>query len=121
MCRIVDMHDVPVGDLDLNLLIALRALISERHVTRAAARVKLTQPAMSHTLARLRSALGDPILVRTRSGMMLTDRAQELAEPLERIMADVARVLAPSRAFDPALATRSFRVATTDYVELTLM
>lgn len=121
MCRISDMHDVHVGDLDLNLLIALRALISERHVTRAAARVKLTQPAMSHTLARLRSALGDPILVRTRSGMMLTARAQELAEPLERIMTDVGRLLAPSRAFDPALATRGFRVATTDYVELVLM
>ncbi len=115
------MHDVHVGDLDLNLLVALRALIAERHVTRAAARVKLTQPAMSHSLARLRNALGDPILIRTRSGMMLTPRAQELAEPLDRVMRDVARLFASARAFDPALATRSFRVATTDYVEFVLM
>src|SRR5262249_34961244 len=56
-----------------------------------------------------------------RAGMMLTPRAQELAEPLERLMGDVARLLASDRAFDPALATRSFRVATTDYVELVLM
>src|SRR5258706_401272 len=108
MRRIVNMHDVHVGDLDLNLLVALRALIAERHVTRAAARVKLTQPAMSHSLARLRNALGDPILIRTRSGMMLTPRAQELAEPLDRVMRDVARLFASARAFDPALATRGY-------------
>jgi DNA-binding transcriptional LysR family regulator len=115
------MHDVHIGDLDLNLLVALRALIAERHVTRAAARVHLTQPAMSHTLARLRSVLGDPLLVRTRSGMMLTPRAQELAEPLERLLADVSKLLAPAKRFDPAQSTRTFRVATTDYVELVLM
>ncbi|MDF2694849.1 MAG: Transcriptional regulator [Labilithrix sp.] len=110
-----------VGDLDLNLLVALRALIAERHVTRAAARVRLTQPAMSHALARLRTVLGDPILVRTRSGMMLTPRAEELAEPLERLLGDVGKLLAPPARFDPASSTRTFRVVTSDYVELVLM
>jgi DNA-binding transcriptional LysR family regulator len=76
------MHDMHLGELDLNLLVALRALLAERHVTRAAARVSLTQPAMSHALARLRAVLGDPLLVRTRSGLQLTPRAESLAEPL---------------------------------------
>lgn len=115
------MHDVHVGDLDLNLLVALRALIAERHVTRAAARVGLTQPAMSHALARLRSVLGDPVLVRTRTGMVLTPRAQALAEPLERVLGDVSKLLAPADRFDPARSTRTFRVGTADYGELVLM
>jgi DNA-binding transcriptional LysR family regulator len=121
MFSIVDMHDAHVGGLDLNLLIALRALIVERHVTRAAARVRLTQPAMSHALARLRSVLGDPLLVRTRSGMMLTPRAEELAEPLERVLADVSKLIAPVERFDPAKSKRAFRIGTSDYVELVLM
>ncbi|MBX3264602.1 MAG: LysR family transcriptional regulator [Labilithrix sp.] len=115
------MHEVHLERLDLNLLVALRALLAERHVTRAAARVGLTQPAMSHALARLRAALDDPLLVRTRSGMTLTARAAELAEPLERALADLSRLLAPPGAFEPARSSRTFRVATSDYVELVLM
>lgn len=115
------MHEVHLERLDLNLLVALRALLAERHVTRAAARVGLTQPAMSHALARLRSALGDPLLVRTRAGMTLTARAAELAEPLERTLGELARLLAAPGAFEPARSSRTFHVATTDYVELVLM
>ncbi len=115
------MHTVNVAELDLNLLVALRALLTEQHVTRAASRVGLTQPAMSHALARLRGVLGDPLLVRTRSGMALTPRAKELVEPLDRILDDVARLVAPPEAFDPARSTRTFRVGTSDYVELVLM
>ncbi|MBX3220279.1 MAG: LysR family transcriptional regulator [Labilithrix sp.] len=115
------MHEVHLERLDLNLLVALRALLAERHVTRAAARVGLTQPAMSHALARLRAVLGDPLLVRTRAGMTLTARAAELAEPLERVLGELSRLLAPPGAFDPARSSRTFRVATTDYVELVLM
>src|SRR5262245_28503449 len=111
------MHDVHVGELDLNLLVALRALLAEKHVTRAAARVRLTQPAMSHALARLRTVLGDPLLVRTSSGMQLTPRAEALVAPLERALGEVSKLLAPPEQFDPARSTRTFRVATTDYVE----
>jgi len=121
MLYIFDMHDVHVEGLDLNLLVALRALLAEQHVTRAAARVGLTQPAMSHALARLRIVLGDPLLVRTRSGMTLTPRAKKLIVPLDRIFADVAELVAPPEPFDPARSMRTFRVATTDYVELVLM
>lgn len=121
MLYIVHMHDVHLRAIDLNLLVALRALLAEQHVTRAAARVGLTQPAMSHALARLRALLGDPLLVRTRSGMVLTPRARELASPLDRLLGDVASLLAPPEPFDPARSTKTFRVATGDYVELVLM
>ena len=115
------MHETNLAKLDLNLLVALRALLAERHVTRAASRMGLTQPAMSHALARLRAVLGDPLLVRKRAGMTLTPRAQELAEPLERVLADVSKLRAPPERFDPARSTRTFRIASSDYVELVMM
>ncbi|MBX3186271.1 MAG: LysR family transcriptional regulator [Labilithrix sp.] len=118
MLVIVNMHDVHLSGVDLNLLVALRALLAERHVTRAAARIGLTQPAMSHALARLRELLGDPILVRTPQGMQPTPRAEAIAAPLERALEDVERIVAPPEPFRPERATRRFRIATGDYVEL---
>lgn len=105
-------------NVDLNLLYALQALLSERHVTRAAARMGLTQPAMSHALARLRMQLGDPILVRGRDGLQLTPRARALVEPLDRSLADLTQLLAKQTAFDPATSTRRFRIAASDYMEI---
>ena len=107
--------------IDLNLLSALEALLAERSVTRAAVRVGLTQPAMSHALARLRKTLGDPLFVRTSAGLVPTPRCERLAEPLERILREVARMVEPPAAFDPKTSRRKFRVATTDYVELVLL
>lgn len=115
------MHNVHLETLDLNLLFALRALLAERHVTRAAARVGLSQPAMSHALGRLRVALSDPLLVRTADGLVRTPRADALAEPLERILEDLARVLAPPKPFDPESDARQFRIAALDYVGLVLV
>lgn len=112
------MHDVHLEGLDLNLLVALRALLAERHVTRAATRVGLSQPAMSHALARLRELLGDPLLVRTPRGMRPTPRAEAMTAPLERALADIGRVLASPAPFDPRRSTRRFRIATNDYQEL---
>lgn len=114
------MHDVHLEGLDLNLLVALRALLTERHVTRAAARVGLSQPAMSHALARLRELLGDPLLVRTPSGMRPTPRAETMRAPLERALEDIGRLIASPAPFDPRLSTRKFRIATNDYMELVL-
>lgn len=115
------MHNVHLEAMDLNLLVALRALLAERHVTRAAARIGLSQPAMSHALSRLRELLGDPILVRTPSGMRPTTRAEAMTEPLERVLEDLGRVLASPAPFDPARSTRRFRIATNDYIELVLL
>jgi DNA-binding transcriptional LysR family regulator len=115
------MHSVHLEGLDLNLLVALRALLAERHVTRAAERVGLSQPAMSHALARLRELLGDPLLVRTATGMKPTARAEAMTVPLERALEDLGRVLASPAAFEPRLSTRKFRIATNDYMELVLL
>lgn len=121
MLSIVSMQPLNVGAVDLNLLVALRALLGERHVTRAAARMGLTQPAMSHALGRLRAVLGDPLLVRSRGGLQLTPRAAALVEPLERLLHDADALLAPPERFDPATSTRRFRIATSDYMEIVLM
>ncbi|PRA28431.1 LysR family transcriptional regulator [Pseudomonas poae] len=100
--------------IDLNLLVILDALLTEQHVTRAAERLHLSQPAVSHALARLRDMLGDPLLVRQGGSLMPTARALELATPLAEALAHVQALLAPNR-FDPASAKRRFRVAMSDY------
>ncbi|MEX5509517.1 LysR substrate-binding domain-containing protein [Pseudomonas paralactis] len=100
--------------IDLNLLVVLDALLSEQHVTRAAERLHLSQPAVSHALARLRDMLGDPLLVRQGGALVPTARALELAAPLAQALGQVQALLAPNR-FDPASAKRRFRVAMSDY------
>ncbi|WP_424486836.1 LysR family transcriptional regulator [Pseudomonas sp.] len=100
--------------IDLNLLVILDALLSEQHVTRAAERLHLSQPAVSHALARLREVLGDPLLVRQGGKWVPTARALELTAPLADALAQVQALLAPNR-FDPASAKRRFRVAMSDY------
>jgi len=115
------MQPVHASDVDLNLLVALRALLHERHVTRAAARVGLSQPAMSHALARLRELTGDPILVRTPRGMQPTPRAEAMAGPLEQALSEIHRLLAAPGAFDPGTSTRRFHIGASDYVELAIL
>jgi len=100
--------------IDLNLLVVLDALLSEQHVTRAAERLHLSQPAVSHALARLRDLLGDPLLVRGGGGLVSTPRALELVTPLRATLAQVQSLLAPN-AFDPASTRRTFRLAMSDY------
>ena len=75
--------------VDLNLLVILDALLSEQHVTRAAERLHLSQPAVSHALARLRDLLGDPLLVRAGANLVPTPRALELMAPLAEALAQV--------------------------------
>ena len=92
-----------LSSTDLNLLVAFDALVAEGNVTRAAARVGLTQPAMSHALGRLRKLLGDPLLVRTPQGMLPTPRAQELIGPIRHALREIDRALTQSPAFDPRM------------------
>lgn len=107
--------------LNLNLLLVLDALLTERHVTRAARRLGLTQPAVSNALAQLRTALGDPLLVRGPGGMVPTPRAQALTGPLRAALAALEETLAPEAPFDPARAERTFVLATTDFVSYVLL
>jgi DNA-binding transcriptional LysR family regulator len=109
-----------IDQLDLNLLRALDVLLDERHVTRAAARLHLTQSAMSAALARLRQAFGDPLLVRGKGVLLPTPRAVALAPQVRALMLQLAALaVAPAR-FDPAAARRRFTIATTDYVHVLL-
>lgn len=100
--------------IDLNLLVVLDALLHERHLTRAAARLPMSQPAMSHALARLRLLLGDPLFHRTRGGLRPTPHALALEAPLREVLAQVRRLLAGA-VFEPAASRRAFRLAMSDY------
>jgi len=115
------MHSVHLGAIDLNLLVAFDALLAERNVTRAARRVGLTQPAMSHALGRLRDILGDPILVRSGSGMLATARAEALEEPIRRALREIDDALRGGPTFDPKVARRTFTLAIGDYGELVVL
>ncbi|MFH6973840.1 LysR family transcriptional regulator [Neisseria sp. 23W00734] len=87
--------------------------IEEQSVTRAAARLSLTQPAVSGMLARLRHHFDDPLLVRTPQGMVPTERARALAAPLARILSDIDALVQPA-AFDPAALDTVFKIGITD-------
>ena len=100
--------------VDLNLLAALDALTRTASVTLAAAQLGVTQSAMSHTLRRLRGLFDDPLLVRSKGGMVLTPRAEALRVPLRGGLRSLARVLAEPHAFAPASAQRTFRIAAPD-------
>src|SRR5580658_4288447 len=102
---------------DLNLLVSLDALIDEANVTRAAARLNVTQPALSAQLARLRDLFRDPLLVpsRTGRGMIPTARALELRGPLHVALKDLETVIKRPPAFASLTAERSFAIAASDY------
>ena len=106
----MSIDTVNLGRIDLNLLVHLDALLTERSVTRAAARVGIGQSAMSHNLGRLRELFGDELLTRPAEGMRLTPRAVTLLEPLRTTLAQVGALASRDQAFDPATAVRTFRM-----------
>jgi DNA-binding transcriptional LysR family regulator len=103
--------------LDLNLLQALEALLAERNVTRAAARLRLSQPALSARLARLRDLLGDPLLLPAQRGMTPTTKALELEVPLRQALDALRGLVARQSHFDPATARLTVAIAASDYVQ----
>jgi DNA-binding transcriptional LysR family regulator len=111
----VPIHMVHLSAVDLNLLVALDALISEAHVGRAARKIGLSQPATSHALSRLRDLFGDPLLVRVGSRMELTPRANGLRDPLAETLQRVHSFLVPD-SFEPATSKRRFSLMMQDHV-----
>lgn len=107
--------------LDLNLLLTLEALLSERNVTRAAARLHLSQPAVSAQLGRLRHVFADPLLVPAQRGMTPTAKALELLGPLREALDQVRAAVDTHRNFDPMKATLTVTVACTDYLQTALI
>lgn len=101
--------------LNLNLLKSLYALLSCANVSRAAEQLHLTQSAMSRNLALLRDQLGDPLLIREGTHYLLTNRAKALLPRLQKILGDINQLLSEQE-FSPADCTRSFVIASSDYV-----
>lgn len=102
--------------LDLNLLIALDALLTERNVSAAARKVFLSQSAMSGALARLREHFQDPLLVPLGRRMVLTAAAEGLAAPLHQLMLQIEATVGAGMRFEPASSRRSFVVHASDYI-----
>lgn len=107
--------------IDLNLLTVLAALMHERHVSRAAERLHIGQPALSHALARLRTLTGDPLFVRQGREMAPTPRAVALMESLGPALAQIEAGLRAAADFDPAEAQPVFRIGLTDDLQIALL
>jgi len=114
------IHLMNLNSLDLNLLVALDALLRDASVSRAAMRLNLSQPATSHALQRLRDLIGDPLLVRNGARMELTPRAQALRSPLAQAL-DQVRTLFVADDFDAARSDRHFRLMMPDLAVELLM
>ena len=103
--------------LDLNLLVTLETLLAERNVTRTAARLHLSQPAVSAQLSRLRDMFEDPLLVPAHRGMTPTAKALELLGPLRRALDDLRNTLHTHREFSPTRSRLTVTIACTDYIQ----
>lgn len=110
-----------MNNCDLELLRAFCALMSERSVSRAAERLKLSQPAMSHALARLRKLFDDPLLLRSRGGMAPTKRAINIEPRIRAVLQEVDAVVATPEKFDPHNVSRTFVLTATEYSEFVLL
>jgi len=121
MFNIVYIDGMNLRTLDLNLLRVLSALLAEQSTVRAAARVGLSQSAVSAALGRLRAALDDPLFVRQGQRIVPTDFAQSLEVPLKSILDDLEALLLRHAEFDPSGVAQSFKVAASDFFAVMLM
>ena len=101
--------------LDLNLLVALDALLAEKSVSLAAERICLSQSATSSALARLREYFGDELLIVKGRQMILTARAESLVEPVRAVLDQIRTTIAVMPAFDPGVSDRTIRIMASDY------
>ena len=106
-----------ISRIDLNLLVTLEALLLEQNVTKAAARLHLSQPAVSAQLSRLRDLFADPLLIPGQRGMTPTAKAIDLLEPLRKSLNQVRAALTTHQCFDPASAQLTVAIACTDYLQ----
>jgi DNA-binding transcriptional LysR family regulator len=113
------MEDIAMANIrhiDMNLLAVFDALSDERSVTRAAARLSLTQPTVSGMLQRLRRMFSDQLFIRTSHGVLPTPRAEALSGPVKQLLAN-AQLLVQEEAFDPASAEGTIRICGSDYLQ----
>lgn len=110
-----------INNLDLNLLRVLDTLLAERNVTRSAELLGRSQPAVSNALRRLRTLLGDELLVRGPQGLVLTPRAEAIRGPLRDAIAQIERCLGNGRQFDPGQAAGLYRISAPDRLSLSIV
>jgi DNA-binding transcriptional LysR family regulator len=110
-----------IAKLDLNLLVVLEAICSAGGVTRAAEKLNLSQPAISHALSRLRHMFNDPLFSRHGQALMPTPLTRGLIEPLRRSLRELAALLSESSRFDPRTAEERFTLAMRDPVEILVL
>lgn len=112
------MRDPALFDkIDLHLIRVLHTVLTERSVSKAAVRLGMYQPAVSASLKRLRELAGDPLLVRSGTGMVPTDAALRMIEPAASILRAAEMLFSDARGFEPASAEWTFRVAASDYLD----
>lgn len=110
-----------MNNIDIRLLRAFMVLMAERSVSRAAERLDLSQPATSHALARLRTLFDDPLLLRSRAGMIPTNRATELERSVRALLDSYESLVKPPAAFEPASSRRTFVLTAPEHAEHLLM
>lgn len=104
--------------IDIYLLRVLHTLLIEGNVTRAAVRLNQSQPAISAALRRLREITGDPLLVRSKAGMVPTERGAALLEPVTNALHEISRIALAHEQFDPSRSIRHFRLGSPDYLNI---
>lgn len=114
------INTVDLRRVDLNLLVVFQVLCQERHVTRAAMKLNLSQSAVSASLARLRTLFGDPLFVRTRDGMTPTPKALAISARVGPTLTSIVDLIFDDATFDPQRTTRVFHLAMSDDLELVL-
>jgi DNA-binding transcriptional LysR family regulator len=112
---------VKLSRIDLNLLVALDALLAEQSVTQAAERLSIGQPAMSAALGRLRRLFDDPLLVRQGTGLVPTPLAESLVTPVRECLASIESIVSVRGPFDPSRVRRRFTIIASDYVLFVLL
>lgn len=110
-----------LSKVNLNLLVALDALLTELHVSNAAKKVHITQSAMSNALKQLRDIFRDDLLVRSSDGFILTTRALELKPQVHQLLEQVNRLVYDQNGFDPSTSDRIFQIGMTDYMEFCVL
>ncbi len=115
------MNETNLSGVDLNLLTVFDAVAREGNATRAAVRLNLTQPAVSHALSRLRTLFGDQLFVRTPAGLAPTPLAESLAPRVREALDRVEALLRPPEPFDPRDCARTFVIGMSDYAALAVL
>lgn len=110
-----------MDNVDIRLLRAFLVLMAQKSVSGAAEQLGVSQPAASHTLARMRELFQDPLLLRSRSGMVATDRAAAFEDGVRRLLEHYDELLAKARPFKPAESLQTFVISAPEYAEHLLM